>query len=52
MEIKIKMNIKNNPTYLSNDGIDLGYLKPNEYRSYYFEYGYTAASTSIQDLYL
>jgi hypothetical protein len=52
IEFKIKTNIKNVPTYLSNDGIDLGYLKPNEYRSYYFEYGYTDASTSIQDLYM
>ena len=38
MEIKIKMNIKNNPTYLEPEKMELGYLKKNESLYYYFDY--------------
>ena len=49
MEFKIKTNIKNVPTYLINDGIELGYLKNKESRYYYFDY---VNSNSSQDVYL
>ena len=40
MEIRIKTNIKNKPTYLEPEKIELGYLSANESLYYYFDYFY------------
>ena len=52
MEFKIKTNIKNTPTYFINDGIELGYLKRNESRYYYFDYKNRTKEETSQDVYL
>ena len=38
--IRLKTNIKNKPTYLEPEKIELGYLSANESLYYYFDYFY------------
>ena len=52
LEFRIKTNIKNIPTYLGSDGIDFGYLKPNEYRLYHFDYKYNRLNSNIEEVYV
>jgi hypothetical protein len=52
MEIRLKTNIKNKPTYLEPEKIEFGHLKKNESLYYYFDYNFDEELWNFQDLYL
>ena len=53
MELRIKTNIKNKPTYLDQEKIELGYLENNESLYYYFDYFYNDLKEfEVQEVYI